>query len=96
MELKEVIGIINRLKGEIATAYKADIQGVFGSFARGDQNPDSDIDLLVEFKEGATFLHLSGLGLFLEDRLGCKVDIVSTRALREELRPRVYKDLVRV
>jgi uncharacterized protein len=51
---------------------------LFGSFARGKQRADSDIDLLIDFPEGASLLDLSRLGLALEDALGRSVDLVTS------------------
>jgi predicted nucleotidyltransferase len=53
---------------------------LFGSFARGEQSPTSDIDLLVELPPGASLLDLSRLGLALEDALGRTVDLVTSFA----------------
>ena len=64
---------------------------VFGSIARGDQRPDSDIDFLVDFEPGRSLLDLTGLWLDLEGALGCKVDVVSSRGLR----PRFASELMR-
>jgi hypothetical protein len=50
--------------------------------------------VLVEFLDGASLSDLVGLGDFLEEKLGCKVDVVSQRALREEIKPYVYEDLL--
>jgi predicted nucleotidyltransferase len=55
---------------------------VFGSVARGDDRPDSDIDVLVEFQGPATFDQYMELKFLLEELLGRRVDLVSTRALR--------------
>lgn len=51
---------------------------LFGSFARGEQRADSDIDLLVDLPEGASLLDLSRLGLALEEALGRCVDLVTS------------------
>jgi len=51
---------------------------------------------LVEFFKGASLFDLSGLGDFLEQKLQCKVDVVSQRAVREEIKSSVYEDLVAV
>lgn len=50
---------------------------LFGSFARGEQRPESDIDLLIDLPVGASLLDLSRLGLALEDALGRSVDLVT-------------------
>ena len=67
--------------------------GVFGSFIRGEQSDVSDIDILVDFEEGADLFDLVGLSLLLEERLQRKVDVVSKNALREELREQVLKEV---
>lgn len=56
--------------------------GVFGSFARGEQSKDSDIDFLVEFQiDKKTFRNFIDLAFFLEDRLERKVELVTTESL---------------
>jgi predicted nucleotidyltransferase len=72
---------------EIAHRYKADNIRVFGSVARGDSKDGSDVDLLVHFKQGASLLDESGLDIDLKALLGCKVDVISDRAIRDEFRP---------
>ena len=56
---------------------------------RGDR-----FDVLVDFADDADLFDLVGLGLFLEEKLGRKVDVVPRRALRKELRDRVLKEVV--
>lgn len=56
----------------------------------------SDIDILVSFDKGATLFDLTGLGYFLEEKLEVKVDIVSLRALRDEIRDKVMRELVKI
>lgn len=57
---------------------------MFGSVARGDENPDSDIDLLVEFEQGASLFDQVRISEAASELLGRQVDVVSARALREE------------
>ncbi len=54
---------------------------VFGSVARGDDRPDSDLDLLVELKPGSSFADIIGLDEELSALLGCAVDVVTTTEL---------------
>ncbi|MCD6171774.1 MAG: nucleotidyltransferase family protein [Thermoplasmata archaeon] len=96
MNLEEIKKIIEDAKEVIRRRYKAEVIGIFGSFARGEEGKESDIDILVEFKEGATLFDLSGLGIFLEEKLGRKVDIVSTRSIRKEIKENIMRDLVTV
>ena len=94
--IEKVKKIVVEEKDEIRQQYKAEIKAVFGSYARGDFHADSDLDLLVDVDAGATLLDLVGLQQFLEDRLGCKVDVVTRRSLREEIRASVYNDMIRL
>ena len=64
---------------QIAARHGAHRVCVFGSVARGDARPDSDVDFLVEFEPGRTVLDLSGLILDLEEALGRRVDVVERR-----------------
>ena len=65
---------------------------VFGSIARGDSGPESDVDLLVKMEEGRSLLDLSALVLDLKDLLGAKVDVVSEDGLYWLLRRRILKE----
>jgi predicted nucleotidyltransferase len=69
---------------------------VFGSVARGEASPKSDLDLLVDFVGSATFDGYMGLKLFLEDNLGVKVDLVTRAALKPRLRARIEAEARRV
>jgi predicted nucleotidyltransferase len=57
---------------------------VFGSVARGEENADSDIDLLVEFDEGASLFDQVRIGQAVAELVGRRVDVVSVRALLPE------------
>jgi uncharacterized protein len=92
----ELLARIRELKPKIMKRYKAKQIELFGSIVRGEQSGASDIDLLVEFEEGADLLDLTGLAIFLEEKLGRKVDVVPKRALREELRQSVLRETVLV
>jgi predicted nucleotidyltransferase len=64
---------------------------VFGSVARGEADAASDLDLLVEMEPGRSLLDLGGLLMELQDLLGCRVDVVTEKRLRERIRDRVLK-----
>jgi hypothetical protein len=73
--------------------YGVEKLGIFGSTAREENSPDSDLDLLVEFRPGEeTFDHYMHLKFFVEDRLGIKADVVTTNALRKEYKERVLEE----
>lgn len=65
-----------------------------GSVARGEAQPTSDVDLLVDFERGRNLLDHGGLLMDLQETLDCQVDVVSARALRPRFREQVEKDAV--
>ncbi len=67
---------------------------VFGSVARGETRPDSDIDFLVDLETGRSLLDLGGLLMDLQDLLHCKVDVVTEKGLRSRIRARVLREAV--
>ena len=91
-----VIKILRGLKKEIKKRFRVKEIELFGSIVREQQKETSDIDFLVDFEDEADLFDLVGLGLFLEKKLNQKVDVVSKRALREELRESVLREAVSV
>lgn len=69
---------------------------LFGSTARNEATPSSDIDLLVEFRGKPTFRNFMGLKEFLEETIGQKVDLVTRGALRESLLRKIELEALRV
>jgi predicted nucleotidyltransferase len=69
---------------------------LFGSVARGEAVAESDVDLLVAFRESPTFSGYMKLRIFLEDLLGSKVDLITETGLRDRVRSFVEKDAIRV
>ncbi|MGB2936752.1 MAG: nucleotidyltransferase family protein [Phycisphaerae bacterium] len=67
---------------------------IFGSVVRGEADGQSDVDVLVDFEQGRSLLDHAGLMLDLEALLGCKVDVVTERGLRERFRDRVLREAV--
>jgi predicted nucleotidyltransferase len=80
----------------IAARYGVRTIRVFGSIARGDAGPGSDVDFVVEFEPGRSLLDHGGLIMDLQDALGCKVDVVSARGLRDRMRARVDAESVAI
>lgn len=69
---------------------------LFGSAARGEEAESSDVDFVVELEPGRSLLDLGGLQSDLERLLGCAVDVVTVRGLRERIRGRVLSEAVPV
>jgi predicted nucleotidyltransferase len=78
----QVLDLLRPLKPELAKRYRVRGLALFGSLARQEQGPTSDLDLLADFAAGATLFDLVGLGLFLKEKLVCPVHVVPRRALR--------------
>ena len=69
--------------------------GIFGSFVLGVEREDSDLDVLVVFEEGQkTFDNYMDLKFYLEDLFGRKVDLVTEKALKPQLKDIIMKDVV--
>lgn len=67
--LPEIIAILQGLQEVARMRYRAEIVGVFGSYARGEARSRSDVDVLVHFLEGASLFDLVGLADFLEKKI---------------------------
>ena len=65
---------------------------VFGSVARGEATPDSDVDFLVDMEPGRSLFDLGGLLMDLQELLGRRVDVVTERGLRARVRERVLRE----
>ena len=65
---------------------------VFGSVARGEASPDSDLDFLVDIEPGRSLLDLGGLLMDLQELLGRRVDVVTEQGLRSRVRERVLRE----
>jgi hypothetical protein len=68
--------------------------GLFGSFVRGEQNKDSDVDILVEFEPThKTYRNFVHLAFFLEDLLGRRVELVTPEALSPHIGPHIRREV---
>ncbi len=91
-----VLGKLDELLPELKRNYKVKEIGLFGSVVRNDYKTGSDIDFLVEFEKGADLFDLAALGIFLEDEFESKVDIISKRAVRDELKQKIFSEVIYV
>lgn len=80
----------------LVAEYRASSPRIFGSVARGDDEPGSDLDLLVDFTDEATLLDEVGLRLALHDLLRVEVDVIAADALHGEMRERILREAVPV
>jgi predicted nucleotidyltransferase len=69
--------------------------GIFGSFIRGEERPDSDVDVLVAFRKGEkTFDNYMDCKFYLEDLFGKKVDLVMREAIKKRLKKPILSEVV--
>ncbi len=79
---------------DVATQHNLRRVGIFGSYARGEAESSSDLDILIDFDHKINLLELVGLEQELSDKLGVKVDLVTARSIHPTLRKHIYKDLI--
>jgi uncharacterized protein len=92
----EVIGFLSAHVQELAERFGVLSLALFGSMARDDARPDSDVDVLVEFHETPGLAEYMSLKFWLEDHLGRPVDLVMKGALKPWARPVVEAETIRV
>ena len=76
----------------VAASHGAHNVRLFGSVARGEARPGSDVDLLVDMDSDRSLLDLVGLGQDLEELLACKVDVLTDASLHPALRDRILAE----
>jgi len=96
MNRSRALELLAQSKPVLAARYGITRLALFGSTARNAARSDSDVDILVAFDGPATSERYFGVQFYLEDLFGCKVDLVTEKALRPELRPFIEKEAVHV
>jgi len=96
MNLENVKNTLEKHKKELKKRFRVKEIGVFGSYVRGEQREESDLDVLVEFYETPTLFEFVELEDYLSELLGIKVDLVMKRALKPRIREQVLKEVVYV
>lgn len=92
----EVLALLREHKVAMAERFGVVELALFGSTARDEAGPDSDVDILVSFDRPTDPDCYFGVQFYIEDLLGRPVDLVTDKALRTELRPYVEAEAVRV
>ena len=96
MTRDEVVQLLQQHAAELMAESGAAALSVFGSVARDECGPDSDVDVLVDFPAPPSFYQYMRLKMRLADLLGCRVDLVTRRALRSGTRPFIEAEALRV
>ncbi|HEY6896813.1 MAG TPA: nucleotidyltransferase family protein [Rhodocyclaceae bacterium] len=96
MKRNQALQLLSQHKATLASRFGVATLALFGSTARDSAASGSDVDVLVSFDGPATSARYFGVQFYLEDLLGCPVDLVTDKALRAELRPFIEREALRV
>lgn len=96
MNRQRTLELLAICKPELQARFGVTRLSLFGSTARDTATSSSDVDVLVAFDGPATSRRYFGVQFYLEDLLGCPVDLVTEKALRTELRPFIERERVNV
>ncbi len=97
---KQILGL--ELKGRLSDIirilkkYGVKKVGIFGSYATGENNNKSDIDILIEVKKGTSLIGFVGIKLDLEDHLNKKVDLLTYKSIHPYLKKKILREEVRI
>ena len=96
MRRDEALKRLSERKDELRDRFGVKTIAIFGSTARDEARPDSDVDVLIEIERPAGFFKIARVEFFLEEVLETDVDLATPGALRSPIRERIYEDLVYV
>ncbi|MBV9387568.1 MAG: nucleotidyltransferase family protein [Chroococcidiopsidaceae cyanobacterium CP_BM_ER_R8_30] len=91
---KEIKEILSQFKPLIQEKYKVKEMGIFGSYARDEQNEDSDIDVLIDFEQAPSLLKFIELENYLSQIIGIKVDLVMKRVLKPRIGQKILAEVI--
>jgi hypothetical protein len=94
--IEEVKTKLEELKPILKEKFKVESIGLFGSYINGEENIESDLDILVELQESISLLKFIALENYLTDSLGVKVDLVEKSALKPRIGKHILKEVVNI
>ena len=95
-DVEDIKRILLQHKTELKKRFRVKTIGVFGSYVRGEQKRQSDVDVLVEFEEPVGLFEFMDLEMYLTDLLGVKVDLVSKKALKPHIGEHILKEVTMI
>lgn len=96
MTRDKCIDLFSRNRQSWSERFRVRDIGIFGSVARNEDRPESDLDVLVGFDGPANFANFMDLKLEMEDLTGRRVDLVTQKGLRPEIRDRILGEVIHV
>jgi uncharacterized protein len=91
LSLEKILEILRKQIPMLVERYSVETLEVFGSYVRSEQKKDSDLDILITFKEVPSLLTFIAIENYLSDLLGVKVDLV----MKDSLKPKIGKRILR-
>ena len=92
MNKNAITSIIKENLPELQREYKINLLKLFGSYAKNQQNPDSDVDILVDFNEDINLIQFIKLKNALSEMLNMNVDLVMENELKKRIKNRILKE----
>ncbi|AFY89206.1 nucleotidyltransferase family protein [Chroococcidiopsis thermalis] len=92
--LEEIKQLLQQSKSVLQENYRVTELGIFGSYVRGEQNEESDVDVLIDYEKAPTLFKLVELRNYLNELTGMKVDVVTKKGLKPRIRERVLSEVI--
>ncbi len=93
-DLNDAKKILRKYKDTIVMNYQVKDIGIFGSYVRGEQKKESDLDILIDFSQPVSFFTFLDLEEYLRNKLGVKVDLVTKKALKPAIGQQILKEVL--
>lgn len=92
--LEDIKQTLAQSKALLQENYRITQIGIFGSYARGEQTEQSDVDVLIDYEQAPTLFKLVELRHYLSEVMGMKVDVVTKNGLKPRIRDRVLSEVI--
>ncbi len=92
--LNEIKQSLSIQKTMLLKKYKVNRLGIFGSYVRGEQQQNSDLDVLIDYEDPPSLVTLIELEYYLSEIIGVKVDLVTTKGIKPQLKDYILKEVV--
>ncbi len=94
LSLDKIKHSLTAQKSILQNKYKINRVGIFGSYVRGEQKKESDLDILIDYEEAPSLVTLIEIENHLSELLGVKVDLVTRRGIKPQLRSYILEEVV--